>query len=1052
MRCRRNVKSMTSQEKADFARAIVLLKAEPSVLHPGSQNRYDDYVEIHRGAMAAAIIQNNVLIDPGWAHFDSAFLPWHRELLYRFEEDLRLLVPGVTVPYWDWTRGKQPADAGWPFTHDFLGVEGTQSANFQDGTNNQVLRDPANAATNPYPFEFDPEAWTILVRDADDARHWPGLTRNFADEYDVVDAPSLPDNDAVVPGVNTSFRDSINAPDYLELRARSEDIHNLVHRWVGGVVPLDLNSNLQIENDEVFVGDMLAGSSPNDPVFWLHHAAIDRMWSIWQEKNPGQSESFYYQHLNGFQGHGIDDDLIFNGPASPSPFVGSATPRQMIDGHAQHGVSIWYESDLPEITQETGGTLDFGGVPAGLTQYRAVRFRVTTCRSMSFRIVGEPTGDFGTPEGLEFPVVPDLDADYLNAYVWVSYQANGGAPSSQIVIEAYLIDEEGYYAAAEGGEHILGTYTVDIEGETLPLEDNAAVLVLDRSGSMGAAAGGGSTRTQLLRDAVEVFHTLMRPADEVGIVSFDDLVETPLPLTTQAAGLGTTLSGGALDPRGLTGIGQAILEGATMLNGATHANRSILVLTDGNENQDPRVADLPAGTIHDRVYAIGFGLQGQVSDQVLNEITQNSGGDLVVTGELSSQEEEYLLSKYFIQVLAGVTSLSVVLDPRGELTWGQRHVIPFELSGADVAVDVIALAGAAPLLDVDLITPTGKVITPQVAANEPNASYRSTDKLSFYRMMLPAIASDPGGSHAGAWKAVLSLKDPKLIKEHLLKHDSGRALEEFLRKDAVSYNCVVQVRSNLQFSAAVRQNTMEPGETVGLEASLSEYTVPYGGSATVWCEVVEPDGSTTDLRLAREREGRYAGSFAAAAAGIYRLRFRAEGRTRDGHSFQREKTMSASTFLGGPGKEAGSSSGRGREEELCKLLECLLSERVIDARLEDRLREWGLDVDSLRNCVERYCSDGKRTMPTEARHGATAPATPSVSKILARQLLATDLKSLLRPAGVASPVDRQAKRQRDRSKAERKALTSHKWSPMKPAKEVITKRVRKNVKVEKPAK
>ena len=145
MRCRKNVKSMISQEKADFARAIVLLKAEPSVLHFGTQNRYDDYVEIHREALGAADIdfQLGIVNDPGWAHFDSAFFPWHRELLYQFEEELRLLVPGVTVPYWDWTRDQQPGDAGWPFTHDFIGVEGTQSVNFQDGPNNQVLREPA---------------------------------------------------------------------------------------------------------------------------------------------------------------------------------------------------------------------------------------------------------------------------------------------------------------------------------------------------------------------------------------------------------------------------------------------------------------------------------------------------------------------------------------------------------------------------------------------------------------------------------------------------------------------------------------------------------------------------------------------------------------------------------------------------------------------------------------------------------------------------------------------------------------------------------------------
>jgi tyrosinase len=30
-------------------------------------------------------------------------------------------------------------------------------------------------------------------------------------------------------------------------------------------------------------------SAPCDPVFWMHHAEIDRIWSVWQTANPGQN-------------------------------------------------------------------------------------------------------------------------------------------------------------------------------------------------------------------------------------------------------------------------------------------------------------------------------------------------------------------------------------------------------------------------------------------------------------------------------------------------------------------------------------------------------------------------------------------------------------------------------------------------------------------------------------------------------------------------------------------------------------------------------------------
>ncbi|MCY3823202.1 MAG: tyrosinase family protein [Nitrospinae bacterium] len=44
--------------------------------------------------------------------------------------------------------------------------------------------------------------------------------------------------------------------------------HNVGHSWVGG--------------------DMATMSSPNDIAFWLHHAAIDRLWARWQTNNPGK--------------------------------------------------------------------------------------------------------------------------------------------------------------------------------------------------------------------------------------------------------------------------------------------------------------------------------------------------------------------------------------------------------------------------------------------------------------------------------------------------------------------------------------------------------------------------------------------------------------------------------------------------------------------------------------------------------------------------------------------------------------------------------------------
>lgn len=59
----------------------------------------------------------------------------------------------------------------------------------------------------------------------------------------------------------------MNSPNFLDFSTRLRSIHNWVHVWIGGTTA------------EV-------AWAAYDPLFWAHHAMVDRLWRLWQLQNP----------------------------------------------------------------------------------------------------------------------------------------------------------------------------------------------------------------------------------------------------------------------------------------------------------------------------------------------------------------------------------------------------------------------------------------------------------------------------------------------------------------------------------------------------------------------------------------------------------------------------------------------------------------------------------------------------------------------------------------------------------------------------------------------
>ncbi len=82
---------------------------------------------------------------------------------------------------------------------------------------------------------------------------------------------------------------------------------------------------------------MASGRSPLDPLFYLHHCNLDRLWAIWQLNN---ADAIQYEHTGVLSSDSVEQARV---PVRSS-MVGGATPESMLD-HAALGYT--YNRDEP---------------------------------------------------------------------------------------------------------------------------------------------------------------------------------------------------------------------------------------------------------------------------------------------------------------------------------------------------------------------------------------------------------------------------------------------------------------------------------------------------------------------------------------------------------------------------------------------------------------------------------------------------------------------------------------------------------------------------------
>lgn len=169
-------------------------------------------------------------------HGNWYFLPWHRAYLVALENIVRDLAnkPDFALPYWDWSADRQLP--------------------------------PAFAAGNPRSNPLNHPR--------------PGMTPNAA----------LPD-DMVGPQVMSRI---LASPDFEAFgSARPRGQNGAGAQWqrrVGAKTELEFNPHDGVHGT---IGGDMAQVAPasRDPIFYLHHANVDRLWAVWNVRGNANSAS-----------------------------------------------------------------------------------------------------------------------------------------------------------------------------------------------------------------------------------------------------------------------------------------------------------------------------------------------------------------------------------------------------------------------------------------------------------------------------------------------------------------------------------------------------------------------------------------------------------------------------------------------------------------------------------------------------------------------------------------------------------------------------------------
>ncbi|KAH6625208.1 hypothetical protein C7974DRAFT_376759 [Boeremia exigua] len=241
-------------QQKEYIDAVLCLKTKPSRI--GLKSLYDDFPHVHF-QLAGSI------------HNQAPFLPWHRYFTQIYFDALGEC--GFTGPgtYWDWTLDHDSLLAS-PVMSPITGFGGNGAANRSEYisatsetvqcVDNGPFKDlrPEYLANSPTEITEGGHCFFRSVVEANEPEAWETMKGFLTPEY-VAEQQKLKNYAEFAPNLEGSP-------------------HGTIHASLGG--------------------EMNPTTSPNEPLFFLHHPQIDHLYWTWQQQNPAKRETEYEgQHL-----------------------------------------------------------------------------------------------------------------------------------------------------------------------------------------------------------------------------------------------------------------------------------------------------------------------------------------------------------------------------------------------------------------------------------------------------------------------------------------------------------------------------------------------------------------------------------------------------------------------------------------------------------------------------------------------------------------------------------------------------------------------------------